>query len=694
METLNRRSFSRISKLMSIFGYGSSTPYNSNLLSKRLKSFVSGYSPLGQSTNGQWYDSKFKDSTDFNTRMSDWKDMLSYSPIAAAVKLIVEECIQTEHSCPSTIWAEGGDSETENEINDLFRITLQCEDVIRSQFWWIVGYGNNFEKLVLGPNGVHGWYNTPLDTVKRVVDEMHRLVGFSYTDEEPPDNDGSCVIWGDPGSTSAAKLWRPWDFIHMRLMGEDRNSEYGTSLLYPAANVYKKLRMSEDQMVTYRLQMQPSRYVLTVDTGEATAPDVRNITNMWKNALRKNRQADVDNNIYEVRYNPWALDDLIILPKRKDSATNFEKLQGDSDLPDITDVKYLTRLLFGMINVPGEFCGLENEGGNTLTSQSSLATQDLRFQRSIKAIRSPLMNGYDYVGRIHLALMDKDPFVPYRVKMSNLCAIESQSQLELTDAQSSLAEKLIQLGNSIKAPQEEWIRMIFTKFMPLPDDLVDLISIGNLVDRNDESGDISPMGRSLDFGNDLSEPTPPPMSDEPSMPEMPQSQDLSSTDVNLPDLPQEASKALPIVHHYLTEMRKIREQKQLDLNRKYSKQLREYFNPYYSFKRYKRNHKMLMESVGISSPEGLVQLREDISKNLRIQSSNLGRNRPVLREVGKIIRIVEGYYPTFFDINMNQLDKIVESSKVMNIGKRQPKKPLNESMEHEILTTLKKSSRK
>ena len=697
METINRRSFSRVSKLLSIFGYGTTTPYNTNLLDKNLKSFINGYSALGQST-GNWYDDKFKDSTDFNTRISDWKDMLSYSPIAAAVRLIVEECIQTEHSCPCVIWAEGGDTETENCINDLYRVVLKCEDVIRSQFWWVVGYGNNFEKLVLGPNGVHGWFNAPIDTVKRVVDEQHRLVGFLYSEEEPPDGENSNVIWGDPSTNKDKKLWRPWDFIHMRLMGEDRNSEYGTSLLYPAANIYKKLRMAEDQMITYRLQMQPSRYVLTVDTGEATQPDVRNIVNMWKNALRKNRQIDTDKNIFEVRYNPWALDDLVILPKRKDSQTQLEKLQGDTDLPDITDVQYLTRLLFGMLNVPAEFCGVENEGGSTLTSQSSLATQDLRFQRSIKAVRSAVMQGYDYVGRIHLALNNSDPFVPFRVKMSNLTALEFQSQIELIDAQSSLADKLIQLGDNIKAPREEWLRMIFTKYMPLPDELVDLISIGNLIaDRSGDDDSYEPLPQTdfSSFRDRREQERERERSSEPEMPEIPtQQMDLGSSDIEMPELPSETSKAMPIVHEYLTELRNKRKKELYLRNKIYSQKIHEYFNPYTSFKRYQKKYSKLMESRHISSPDGIIQLREDISSHLKLYSGHLNENKNLMRDVGRIIRIVEGYYPSFFDIDENYLDRIIESTKKLNIGKRKTLTESKAENEHEFVATIRNSRKR
>ena len=99
----------------------------------------------------QWYENQLKDGKNFQERLGDWKEMVSYSPVAAAVRIITEECIQTEHSCPGTIWVEGGTTEECEQINELFQTQLQCEDNIRPQFWNTIVTGNNFEQLLLGP---------------------------------------------------------------------------------------------------------------------------------------------------------------------------------------------------------------------------------------------------------------------------------------------------------------------------------------------------------------------------------------------------------------------------------------------------------------------------------------------------------------------------------------------------------------
>lgn len=665
-----RRSFSRVSKLLSLFGYGASTPYNDAALKDQ--HIISPNGTANKTTRGQWFDSKFKDSKDFGSQVSDWKDMVSYSPIAAAVRLIVEECIQTEQTCPAVLWADGGEEDVIDEVNDLFLSKLKIEEVIRSQFWWVIGYGNNFEKLVTGPEGVHGWYSVPLDSIDRIVDEQHRLIGFDYKEEQPPEGENSCAIWGeDTGGSNVKRLWRPWDFIHMRLMGENRESEYGTSLLYPAANVYKKLRMAEDQMITYRLQMQPSRYLLKLDTGEGGVPDMWSLSNQWNNYLRSNRLIDSKDNKYEVRYNPWSLDDLIIIPRRKDSQSDFTKLQGDTEVPDITDVKYLMRMMAGMMNVPPEFMGLEASNGSTLTAKSSLAVQNIRFLRSLKSCRSAVMQGYDYTARIHLALNNKDPFVPMRMVMSNITALESQNQIELADAQSLLVDKLIQLGDNIRAPKAEWLRMVFTKFMPLPDELVDMIAInsaGDVMDGNQQQGGglgglgglgggLGGLGGGLGGGGGFT--------GTPSEDSGTSGVDLGSIAGGVPEIPKESLNSPEMIHQYLAE----RYQHQRTQYNKACRVLREnrsrFFDPYIAYQRYKKTDKLLMESLGITGPNGLVLLREDIQKSVEYHRKNLVKNRPLLRCVGNITKMIDGYYPMFYHLNEEQADKLARTHRAV-----------------------------
>jgi hypothetical protein len=470
--------FSRVGKLLNLFGYGQQSPYNANALKLALNPANKDKRLASGKSVKDWYAERVNDGNSFQEQLQNWHEMCNYSPIAAAIRIIVEECLQTEVSSPATLWAEGGDTETEKELNEFILGKLQMEDVIRAQFKQVVCFGNDFERLHLGPEGVHGWHFRRVEKIERFADEFKRLVGFGDEDE-PPAETPECVLWGD--EKNKKRLHKPWDFIHFRLMMDDRESEYGQSLLKPAVNTYKKLRMAEDQMIIYRMQMQPTRYLVKIDTGTASVPDMWRMVHQWINRMRTTRMLDSQRQQFEPRNDPWAIDDIIFMPTRKDSQTNIAKLDGDHEIPDICDVQYLLRQLASMLNIPPDYLGAEPEANQGLSPKSPLVMQDLRFQRSIKTVRSPVMQGYDKVCRINLALVGKDPFLPFRIKMSNIVALEAESQLELVGAQADLASRIIELGTAIQAPPEEWLRMVFTKYFPLPPELVDILAIGSIL---------------------------------------------------------------------------------------------------------------------------------------------------------------------------------------------------------------------
>ncbi len=461
-----RKNLSRIGKLMALTGFGSAAPYISGGKgSKSMKGINAMNSMAGFQTPSRSGQSP-------ETMMTEWRDMASYSAVSAAIRVVVDEAVQSDSTAPAVLWAEGGDSETEALLNEFIQHNLKVEDVIRSQFWWVYVQGNNFEKLILGPDGVHGWKFTEPSEITRVTDENSRLVGFRSNKNQPSETEGFAYGSGD-------RVWKPWDYIHMRTLAESRESEYGISMLDAAVDTFNRLRKSEDMMVAYRLNMQPSRYKLKVDTGTGSRIDQAEIVNEWRNYLRSSRVADPMSNRYEQRYEAQGLDDLIILPVHKESVTDIDKIEGDHEVPDITDVQYHVRQLAGILNVPPEYIGVKTEGASVFATKNSLAQQDIRFQRSIKALRMPIQQSYDKVCRIHLAMIGKDPFTPFRIKMSNIAATEAESQLEIVSAQADLVDKMITLGNNIDAPREEWIRMVFTKFLPLPPEMVDIVAIGN-----------------------------------------------------------------------------------------------------------------------------------------------------------------------------------------------------------------------
>ena len=672
--------FSRVGRLLTLFGYGTTQPYNANALALAL---APGNRDKRLSTGKSvrdWYQERVNDGNSFQQQLQDWAEMINYSPIAAAIRIMVEECLQTEASSPATLWAEGGDTETEGQLNEFILSRLMMEDVLRAQFKQVISFGNDFERLHLGPDGVQGWHFRDVEKVERFEDEFQRIIGYSDEDE-PPSKTPECVIWGD--EKDEKRLHKPWDFVHFRLMMDDRKSAYGSSLLKPAVNTYKKLRMAEDQMCIYRMQMQPTRYLVKIDTGTSSVPEMWRMVNAWINRMRSTRMIDNKTQRFEPRNDPWAIDDLIVLPTRKDSQTDIRVLVGDKEIPDIMDIQYLLRQLASMLNIPPDYLGAEPAANQGLSPKSPIVMQDLRFQRSIKTVRAVVLQGYDKVCRIHLALINKDPFLPFRIKMSNIVALESESQLELTGAQADLAMQIIELGTLIHAPNEEWLKMVFTKYFPLPPELVDIISIGSILPPPEDAG----AGGGGGGGGGM----PPDLGPMPGGPELDLSEpggmggeEMGGEAGGVPGEPAPAES----IRSYKKRL--------FEWRVKCAKWHKEYFNLENSAKRLLiRESKKLTESSLTEAKKSIVETRKKLNKfGAKLLKEH---SKDLCWKTGKIIRILEGYTPDFkFISNVQEylkdaapegdkLDKFILEARYGTNGHN----PINNGDDkHEVLSIL------
>lgn len=659
-----RQNFGRASKLLSFFGFGSDTPYTpAKVLKDQSGLTIHDASEINQ--NGM----PAQEPTRYD-------EMAEYSPIAAAIKMIVDEAIQTEASCPGTLWIEGGSTTVQTTLTHLLNHTLEMEDVIKSQFHTTIVHGTNIEKLILGPNGVHGWHAIPVQEMKRVVDTDRRLVGWLYTQEEAPI--GRHVLAGSArakGVKADEKLWMPWDFVCARLMGRDRSKEFGTPLLRDILMTYNRLRMAEDAMVSYRLAMQPSRYVFKLDVGTMDVTDVGSLRTRWKNELRGSRNIDPDAMFYNHRYKPWAMDDIVVYPIRKDSNSAIDKLQGDNEIPDIADVEHLYRQLTGVLGIPPEFLGAKTDGQSSWKGNSSLATQDLRFQRTIKTVRQPIILMYDTVCRIHLALIGEDPYETFIVKMSNIAAVEATSQMELVGAQADLAQKLVQMGDAVGLPKDEWVRHIFTRFLPLPRDILDPLLISLAMKSGEaKNGEGAPAGGSpmdassfepsQDFGggglldqNGL--PTPPDMpSDGGDDAPAPDQDPVESTDTP-PDPASAGPAPTPDGPGSLTaSIKRIQRAGRLLTES-------EAVHLYNLRAKHRRKAEVLTEATLVERRKRLCESLDNAKKKLH---EDTAASHALRVSIGRVYKAAYGYVPQIFSDDSKSVQKLIESYKSTKDG--------------------------
>ena len=452
-----------------------------------------------------YYNASMRLPTSFDEMLRLWQDMSTWDLLAAALVEVVDEAIQPDSSNPSTLWYECNDAKVEDELNENLVERLDIETILPSQVWHTAAFGNHFEKLNYAKGeGVLGMsYAHPMDVRRYWLAKNRQCVGFRWNQNQSnvvkPDKED---LWRQGDATlsrteladgqNTEELWYPWDFLHFRRMYRLRMNEHGEPIFDEAAGIYKKLRLAIDQMVVHRAQVQPDRYVVNIDTQEQPPVEQMRTIQRWKQSMRAKMsfgwggttdaqgQPNAYNTPADFRsyYNALSLDTVFWLAKPKGFNHSIEKLAGTATVPDVYDIEMLVNLFFSIIGMPKSWLGLGASGGgdsgNQPASGKALLAQDARFYRKVKALRRPVTNAYTWLAYFHCLLRGQDiTNLDIRAKMSDIGTLEDQMKLDILDKQIDILQKLGDVIDKYKLPQEVWLEVVFKKYMHLPSEVVD-----------------------------------------------------------------------------------------------------------------------------------------------------------------------------------------------------------------------------
>jgi Bacteriophage T4-like portal protein (Gp20) len=453
-----------------------------------------------------YYNASMRLPTSFDEMLRLWQDMSTWDLLAAALVEVVDEALQPDSTAPSVLWYECNDSKVEDELNERIVEKLDIETVLPSQAWHTAAFGNHFEKISYAQGeGVLGLtYAHPMDVRRYWLAKNRQCVGFRWNQNQAelmkPDKDslwrqGDKVVPHTELSASGQnteELWYPWDFMHIRRMYRLRMNEHGEPIFDEAAGIYKKLRLAIDQMVVHRAQIQPDRYVVNIDTQEQPPVEQMRTIQRWKQSMRakmsfgwggtvdQQGQPNAYNTPSDFRsyYNALSLDTVFWMARPKGFQHTIDKLAGTATVPDVYDIEMLVNLFFSIIGMPKSWLGLGGsgggEGGNQPASGKALLAQDARFYRKVKALRRPITNAYTWLAYFHCLLTDKNiTNLDIRAKMSDIGTLEDQMKLEMLEKQVDILQKLGDVIDKYKLPQEVWLEVIFKKYMHLPSEVID-----------------------------------------------------------------------------------------------------------------------------------------------------------------------------------------------------------------------------
>tara|TARA_Y100000592_G_scaffold101181_1_gene186475 strand:- start:6869 stop:8809 length:1941 start_codon:yes stop_codon:yes gene_type:complete len=228
---------------------------------------------------------------------------------------------------------------------------------------------------------------------------------------------------------SAGMTFENWQVAHFRVLGNDKYSPYGSSVLEPARRIWRQLTLLEDAMMAYRIVRSPERRVFYIEVGNIPPQDVEQYMQKIMTQMKRHQVVDPDTGRVDLRYNPLSIDEDYFIPTRAGQNSRVESLPGGQYTGDIDDVKYLRDKLFAALKVPQSYL---SRGEGSEEDKTTLAQKDIRFARTIQRLQRSIVSELEKIGIIHLYILGfrEDDLVSFKLSLNNPSKIAELQELE------------------------------------------------------------------------------------------------------------------------------------------------------------------------------------------------------------------------------------------------------------------------
>ena len=382
-------------------------------------------------------------------RYSDFDQMEFMPEIASAMDIYADE-MTTSNQFKSLLHIDCKNDEIRQILHGLFYKTLNVEQNLYGWCRTMVKFGDFFLYLDIDEKiGIKSVLGLPSPEVERLEGE----------DETNPNY--VQFQWN-----SAQLTFENWQIAHFRILGQDKYSPYGTSILEPARRIWRQLQLIEDAMMAYRIVRAPDRRVFKIDIGNVPPQDVEQYMQKIIAQMKRNQIVDPNTGRVDLRYNPMSIDEDYFIPVRGQTGTTIDTLPGGNFVGDIDDVKYLRDKLFSALKIPQAYLA---RGEGAAEDKTMLAQKDIRFARTIQRLQKAVIGELEKIGMIHLYTLGfrNDDILKFNLRLHNPSKLAELQELEHLDKQLTIAGSAKEQGfskryifeNILKIDPQEFIRI-------------------------------------------------------------------------------------------------------------------------------------------------------------------------------------------------------------------------------------------
>jgi hypothetical protein len=257
--------------------------------------------------------------------------------------------------------------------------------------------------------------------------------------------------YGYATNTNRDDYFENYEIAHFRLLSDPSYLPYGRSYLEPGRKIFKQLNLMEDAMLIHRIMRAPEKRIFYTNIGNIAPQEVDPYMEKMKQRIKKVPYVDPQTGDYNLKYNMMNLTEDFYIPLRgNDSTTKIDTLKG-LEYTAIEDVAYLRDKLFAALRVPKAFMGYEKD----LTGKATLASEDIRFARTVERIQRIALSELYKIALVHLYTQgyEDETLTNFEIGLTTPSIIYEQEKIALWKEKIQLAKDI----QDSKLMPSDWI---------------------------------------------------------------------------------------------------------------------------------------------------------------------------------------------------------------------------------------------
>lgn len=366
--------------------------------------------------------------------------------IASALDIISDECT-LKNDMGEVLSIRSSNENIQKILYNLFYDVLNIEFNLWAWVRQMSKYGDFFLKLEIAEK--YGVYNV----IPYTAFHIERLEGFNPKNPSEvkyrysPDglvnsNSGLYAVTGAGTDQTGGIMFDNYEMAHFRLIGDTNYLPYGRSYLEPARKLFKQYTLMEDAMLIHRIARAPEKRIFYVNVGSIPPNEVDAFMQKTISNMKRTPYVDKQTGDYNLKFNMQnMMEDFYIPIRGNDTTTKIDTTKG-LDYDGIQDVAYLRDKLFAALKVPKAFLGYDEN----IEGKATLATQDIRFARTIDRIQRILVSELNKIALVHLYSQGyrDEALTNFELSMQTPSIIFEQEKIELMKSKAELAQQLLE----------------------------------------------------------------------------------------------------------------------------------------------------------------------------------------------------------------------------------------------------------